>query len=78
MSTVGDTDLNAVFKFDSQFALVKKFGHKELKWPRGITYDRDLDGDHAANKLYAYTFVYINLKYTVSSLIDLLFLFVVL
>ncbi len=36
---VTDAELSTVYKLDSQLNLVKKFGQKDLKWPRGIAYD---------------------------------------
>ena len=36
-----DAEQSSVFKLDSNLNFVKKFGQKELKWPRGIICDSD-------------------------------------
>lgn len=47
---ISDSELNVVFKLDSQFNVIKKFGQKDLKWPRGLAFDSD-DSD-TPNRLY--------------------------
>lgn len=47
---VSDSELNVVFKLDSGFNVLKKFGQRDLKWPRGLFYDSD-DTD-TPNRLY--------------------------
>ena len=52
---VSDSELKIIFKLDSELNLVKKFGGKELKWPRGLTYDYDAhcsSDDTSPNRLY--------------------------
>jgi DNA-binding beta-propeller fold protein YncE len=57
---VTDAEHNFVFKLDSQLNLVKKFGQKDLKWPRGIVYDPEnyfSSGKTNSNHLYVCDFV---------------------
>ena len=42
---VGENESKCIFKLDSQFNILKKFGQKELKWPRGMAYDSDVIND---------------------------------
>ncbi len=42
---VSDHELKIIFKIDTQLNLVKKFGNKELKWPRGMFYDSEAGRD---------------------------------
>lgn len=48
---ISDADLKIIFKLDSKFNLLKKFGQKDLKWPRGLAYDAD-PNDSNPNRLY--------------------------
>ncbi|CAF0925034.1 unnamed protein product [Brachionus calyciflorus] len=36
---VGDSELKCIFKLDYDFNLLKRFGMKDLKWPKGLYYD---------------------------------------
>lgn len=50
---VSDSDLNIIFKLDSNFNLIKKIGHKDLKWPRAMAFDSDSSHDNRnPNRLY--------------------------
>jgi hypothetical protein len=50
---VSDGELKVIFKLDSKFNLIKKFGQRDLKWPRGMFYDSDeLDDINHPNRLY--------------------------
>ena len=42
---VSDSELKIIFKIDYQFNILKKFGFRDLKWPRG--------------KIYLYLYIYI-------------------
>jgi hypothetical protein len=52
---VSDSEIKVIFKLDSELNLIKKFAGKDLKWPRGLTYDFDVhcsSDDMSPNRLY--------------------------
>lgn len=52
---VTDSELKCIFKLDYDFNLLKRFGLKDLKWPKGIYYDYESKymGDHSSpDRLY--------------------------
>lgn len=57
---VTDAEQSSVFKLDSNLNFVKKFGQKELKWPRGIICDSDFpyfsSGKVNSNRIYVCDF----------------------
>lgn len=54
---VSDSELKIIFKIDYSFNVLKKFGYRDLKWPRGIFYDYEMSmspgsGSMSPNRLY--------------------------
>ena len=49
-----DSELKCIFKLDYDFNLLKRFGVKDLKWPKGIFYDYEskLSDTSSPNRLY--------------------------
>lgn len=47
---ITDSELNQIIKLDSSLNILKRFGSKDLKWPRGIAYDTS--EMNIVNKLY--------------------------
>ena len=56
---VSDNEQKVIFKLDSQLTLIKKFGSKELKWPRGMFYDAE-SGKEESNPNCLYVCDYSN------------------
>lgn len=53
---VGDSETKCIFKLDFEFNILKKFGLKDLKWPKGLFYDYESNSSNEAknpNCLYA-------------------------